>query len=151
MNIRFKATECGTQTTGRVVMVGASNSKSKDEYHYIAMQALLDSKTEQEKAIHFEIDDQINGNYDLLKSCECTPNALLVHLSKGVRWYPELRSVEVDLAGAKVHYSELVAGLRQVFENCPNRLTIAAELDASPNRRPARQVRARTPRKGGGR
>ena len=72
MKIRFKATECGTQVNGRVLTVGASNSKSEDEYHYIAMQALIDPKTEQDMAIHFEIDDQINGNYDLLKSCECT-------------------------------------------------------------------------------
>jgi len=127
MIIRFKATEFGAEDDGYALICGASNSKSEDDHHYITLQRSSDPTDEDDWGVHFEIDDQINGGYDLLRSCKCSPNLLVCRLRKGVSWYPELTTVEVTLPKSQNNYSELVGILSRIFHDRKKDIKIDAE------------------------
>jgi hypothetical protein len=118
MELRFNATEVGCVEDEGALVCGASNAKSEDPFHYITIQGYADPGDEDDDGIYFEIDDQINGDYNLLASCSISRGQLTVELLRDVPWHPELRRVVVgcDTAPAE-ELTALVAGLRRLFRN----------------------------------
>jgi hypothetical protein len=126
MDIHFEATEIGCEDDGYALVCGASNSKSESEYHYMIIQGCSDPDDEDNDGIHFSIDDQINGNYDLLDTCEVTRQQIIVTLHKDVPWYPGLRKVIVDCGSTPdSDFEPLLAGLRRLFWDRPADLIIS--------------------------
>jgi hypothetical protein len=118
MKITFKATEFGTDDDGYALVCGASNSASEeDEYHYFTLQRSSDPEDEDDWGIHFEIDDQINGGYNLLKSCEYNTKSVHLFLYKGTDWYPELREIEVILPNDDQGYEIFTKALSRIFHD----------------------------------
>lgn len=126
MELRFNATEIGCREEEGALVCGASNSKSDEPYHYIIIQGCSDPNDEDDDGIHFEIDDQINGNYNLLASCFISRSQIAVDLLHDVPWHPGLRRVVVGCHTASVdQFDALVAGLRRLFRDRPSDLHIA--------------------------
>lgn len=121
MELRFEATEIGCVEQDCVLVCGASNSKSDEFYHYITIQGWADpDHPDDEHRPHFEIDDQINGNYDLLDSCFVSRSHLTVELSHGVSSYPDLRRVVIGIRSATdAEFESLVSGFQRVFHDRP--------------------------------
>ncbi len=126
MELRFEATEIGCLEQYDALVCGASNSKSDEPYHYITIQGWAEPDyPDDEHRPHFEIDDQINGDYNLLKSCSVSRSCLTVELNHGVSWYPNLRRVVVDIHSATdAQFESLVSGLRRVFRDRPEGFTV---------------------------
>ena len=125
MVLQFKATEIGCEDDGFALVCGASNAKSDDEYHYIMIQGRSDPDDEDDDGVHFVIDDQINGNYDLLRSCYLSRSQLRVDLTRDVPWYPGLQTVVVDCSSSpQEEMDALIAGLRRLFRDRPSDLAI---------------------------
>lgn len=129
MELRFSATEIGCVEQDGVLVCGASNSKTDAGYHYFTIQAWADLEMEEEDGdgLYFEVDDQINGGYDLLSSCEVTREHITIHLLHDVPWHPGLARIVVDCKSCpdKQHHS-LVTGLRLAFRDRPSDLQITA-------------------------
>jgi hypothetical protein len=119
MKLAFTATEFGTTDDGYTLLCGASNSKSAEgvDYRYITLQRSSDPEDEDDWGIHFEIDDQINGGYELLGACALESTKLTCHLTKGTDWYPDLRVVEVLLGESPAEFSSLSEGLIKMFRD----------------------------------
>ena len=125
MELRFTATEIGCVEEDGALVCGASNSKSDAPYHYITIQGNSDPDDGDNDGVHFEIDDQINGNYDLLASCSVSRDQITVDLLRDVPWHPGLRRVVVDFGDTpKEQFEELVTGLRRLFWDRPKDLHI---------------------------
>lgn len=126
MELRFEATEIDCVEQDDALVCGASNSKSEEPYHYITIQGWADPDyPDDEHRPHFEIDDQINGNYDLLVSCALSRSYLTVDLSRGVSWYPNLRRVVVGISSATdAEFTSLVSGLQRVFHDRPESFAV---------------------------
>ena len=126
MELRFNATEIGCVEKDDALVCGASNSKSDESYHYMTIQGWADPDyPDDEHRPHFEIDDQINGNYDLLVACSVSRSHLTVELSHGVSWYPDLRRVVVAIRSATdAEFDSLVSGIRRVFHDRPEGFTV---------------------------
>ena len=123
MELRFNATEVGCFEDEGALVCGASNSKDDAPYHYITIQGSSDP--DDEDGIHFEIDDQINGNYNLLASCAVSRRQIMIDLLHDVPWHPGLTCVVVDCESAKSEqFDGLVAGLRRIFRDRPEDLRI---------------------------
>ena len=128
MELRFNATEIGCVEEEGSLVCGASNSKPHEPYHYITIQGCSDPDDEDYDGIHFEIDDQINGDYDLLASCAIARTELTVNLLRDVPWHPGVQRVTVDLSSASAdHFDALVDGLRRLFRDRPKDLHIALQ------------------------
>jgi hypothetical protein len=126
MELRFDAAEIGCVEQNDALVCGASNSKSDEPYHYITIQGWADPDyPDDEHRPHFEIDDQINGGYDLLASCSVSRSLLTVQLLHDVPWYPKLSRVVVGIGSATAEqFDLLVAGLRRVFRDRPTDLHV---------------------------
>lgn len=126
MELRFEATEIGCVEQNDALVCGASNSKSDAAYHYVTIQGWADpDDPDDEHRPHFEVDDQINGGYDLLASCSITRSHFTVQLHHDVPWYPNLSRVVVGIASATPEqFDSLVAGLRRVFRDRPTDLYV---------------------------
>jgi hypothetical protein len=124
MILHFVATEFGASDDGYALVCGASNSQCRNDHHYITLSRSSDPADKDVLGVHFEIDDQINGGYDLLKSCECSPELLVCHLSKGVQRYPDLSAVEVALPESAKSYEALVQALKRIFRDRRGDLTV---------------------------
>ena len=68
--IEFKATEIGYIEELDTVSCGASNAEGHGKYHYINFQRASQIGSSDDEGIYFEIDGQINGGYNIIKSCE---------------------------------------------------------------------------------
>jgi len=126
MELRFNATEIGCVEENDVLVCGASNSKSEDPDHYVTFQQWADPDYEDDdKRIHFQIDDQINGNYDLLASCSVSRSEISILLLRDVPWHPGLERIVISCdACPQEQFNSLVAGLRRVFRDRPEDLHI---------------------------
>jgi hypothetical protein len=126
MELRFNATEIGCTEQDGTLVCGASNSKSDEPYHYITIQGWSDPDDEDDHGIHFEIDDQINGDYNLLASCSVSRTQITVELLNDVPWHAGLRRVIVGCGNAPAGELEaLIGGLRRLFRDRPEDLYIA--------------------------
>lgn len=115
--LQFKATEITCVDDGFALVCGASNSKADEPYHYITIQGCTDPDDE-EDGIHFELDDQINGNYNLLRSCHVSRSQIFVDLHHDVPWHLGLERVIVDCAAiSEAEFHAFVAGLRRLFRD----------------------------------
>ena len=125
MTLQFKATEIGCEDDGFALVCGASNSKANEPYHYITIQGCSDPDDEDDDGIHFEIDDQINGGYDLLRACQVSRSQIFVDLHHDVPWHSGLERVVIDCAAASAaEFDSLVAGLRRLFRDRPTDLIL---------------------------
>ncbi len=125
MVLQFQATEIGCEDDGFALVCGASNSKADEPYHYITIQGCSDPDDEDDDGIHFEIDDQINGNYDLLRACHVSRSQIFVDLHHDVPWHPGLERVIIDCAAAsEAEFDSLVTGLRRLFRDRPTDLSL---------------------------
>jgi hypothetical protein len=99
-------TQIANQVEDEILLVGATNGPES----YILWQMGLDEPEE----IHFEYDDQINGNYDNVESVRITKECVRVQLSGD----QEQEIVEFPLKEvAEIEFNKLVAGLREVYRN----------------------------------
>jgi hypothetical protein len=128
MELRFKASELGCFDQGDVLICGASNSVEDQPYHYVAIQGWADSDyPDDEHRLHFEVDDQINGNYDLLKACALTRNEFTLELNYEVTWYPGVRRIVVDCENVtNEQLQSLADGLRRLFRDRLEDLNISS-------------------------
>jgi len=125
MELRFNATEIGCTEEEGALVCGASNSKSDEPYHYITIQGCSDPDDEDDDGIHFEIDDQINGNYNLLASCAVSRSQITVDLLHDVPWHPGVRRIVVGCGSAPgEQFDAFIAGLRRLFRDRPTHLNI---------------------------
>jgi len=126
MEIHFNATELGCVEENDALICGAANTGSAEPYHYITIQGFADPEDEDGSGIHFEIDDQINGNYNLLASCSVSRSELRVELTRDVDWYPGLERVVVDCSAIpSEQVDEMIAGLQRLFHDRPADLHVA--------------------------
>lgn len=126
MELRFNATEIGCFEEDGALVCGASNASSDDPYHYITIQGCPDRGDED--GIHFEIDDQINGDYNLLASCSISRSQFTVDLLHDVPWHPGLRRVVVDCGTAPADQVDaFIAGLRRLIDSRLGDLHIESE------------------------
>jgi hypothetical protein len=99
-------TQIANQVEDDILLVGASNGPES----YILWQVGLDEPEE----IHFEYDDQINGNYDNVDSVRITKEYVRVQLSGD----QDQAVVEFPLEDvAEVDFHKLLAGLREVYRD----------------------------------
>jgi hypothetical protein len=80
--VTFHATEIGYLEEFDTVSCGASNADSTDEYHYINFQRAAKIGSPDDTGIYFELDDQVNSGFNIIESCELSPNQLTIKLSE---------------------------------------------------------------------
>ena len=107
-NLEFIATEVGTITDFGVLSCGAAGNG-----HYVTVQANLHEPDEW--GVYFEIDDQINGSYDVLRNVQLTDRKLVFTLNRGTNWYPNLEQVAVNLHNVD---SAEIESLRNNLNTC---------------------------------
>jgi len=117
MELRFNATEIGCTEDEGALLCGASNSMDDAApYHYIIISGCSDPDDGDDDGTYFEIDDQINGNYNLLTSCTVSSGEITIGLLHGVPWHPDLNRVVIGCESAtREQFDGLVAGLRRLF------------------------------------
>lgn len=126
MELRFNATDVVCVEENDVRICGASNSKSDEPCHYIMFQQWVDPDfPDDEQRPHFEIDDQINGEYDLLGACSISRDELTVQVLHGVPWYPDLQKIVVGIGNVTTaEFDSFVAGMKCIYRDRSSDLQI---------------------------
>lgn len=111
-------------------MCGASNAESSADYHYVTLQQSAedaDEPDDEERDIHFEIDDQINSGYDLVRECRLTRDEWRLSVSGEFEWYPNLQEIVIDLTAIDDDaWHALRTGLQRTFREHADRLHVEA-------------------------
>ena len=114
--IEFKATKIGyleEQDYG-TVSCGASNADSTEPYHYMNFQRSIEIE-DYDDGVYFEIDDQINGGYNIVEKCKLKEKRLIVKLASDFKEMPgEIIVVHFDLL-ATDGLLPINQGLKKVF------------------------------------
>ncbi|MCP4294549.1 MAG: hypothetical protein GY786_02980 [Proteobacteria bacterium] len=126
MIIKFKATEFGVHEESELISCGASNTESDQEYHYLFVQKLFEQDELEESEIYFEIDDQINGGYEMITNCILNRNLLEIRLNKGCKWYPDLEKIIVILPHSTEEIQEFANGFTKLFCNHEEKFKVDA-------------------------
>lgn len=120
--IKFTATEIGCleEKEYETVSCGASNADSTEPYHYINFQRSIEIKKDDD-GVYFEIDDQINGGYNIVESCELKENELIVMLKPDFKEMPSEKIVVSFNSQATEGLLPINQGLRKVFKGYEER------------------------------
>lgn len=117
MIIKFKATEFGVHEESDAISCGASNEGSDQESHCLFFQRFFEDNGLEDGEIYFEIDDQINGEYDVVSNCTLKKNLLEIILKKGCKWYPDLEKIIIVLPDNKDEIQDFANGFVKMFSN----------------------------------
>ena len=115
MIIKFKATEFGVHEEFDYITCGVSNSESDQEEHYFFFHRFFDQDGWDKGKIYFEIDDQINGSYEMVTKCILNNNIFEIRLSKGCDWYSKLEKIIVSLPNRPDEIIDFTNGLKKLF------------------------------------
>lgn len=124
--IRFVAAEVGSATENGVLSCGAAEVSSKDELHYINIQARVEGADPEGWGVYFEIDDQLNGRYECIERVCLTGNELILTVKRGTRSYPDLEQVVVDLSSIP---AERVEDLMKSIQVCITQSGLVVERE----------------------
>ena len=114
--LEFVATEAGTVQDGDVLTSGASNGAGTDENHSVIFCRTLDETEDDFGAVYFEVDDQANGGDSLVSFCSLSRFRLTVTLVQPVSWYPDVKTIRVNLASVTdSEFDQFASGLEEIF------------------------------------
>lgn len=121
MEIRFRATEIGYYEEYDMVSCGASNAASNEEYHYINFQRPVKIGCSDDEGIYFEIDDQINGGYNIIQHCKIAPGVITIKLKDSFDTLPG-KTITVEFASMNSDgLLPINEGLRKIFKGYEDR------------------------------
>lgn len=103
--MNFMATEFGFEDG----LGGASNSKSRDEYHYVVFGIQVDEQHPEYNGVYFEYDDQINGSVGSVERIGIGENVVLFTLKNG-------KEITVKCDTTKSKWDEFLNGIRSTFD-----------------------------------
>lgn len=126
MIIKFIATEFGVHEESDLISCGASNERPDQENHYFFVQRFFEQYEEDEGEIYFEIDDQLNGGYEVISNCILNKNLLKIQLNKGCKWYPDLEKIIVILPHSTDEIQEFEKGFTKLFCNHEEKFKVVA-------------------------
>ncbi len=113
--IELVATEAGCIEECETISCGASNAKGTDAYHYINFQRASEYGGTDDNGVYFEIDDQINGGYNIVDLCELREDKLIITLSNCFDRMPnEIVEVSISSLG-KEDITLFKTGLEKIF------------------------------------
>lgn len=114
--MEFKATEIGYYEEYDTVSCGASNADSTDEYHYINFQRASKIGSADDEGIYFEIDDQIQGGYNLISEILIRDNSIKVLFNDGASDIPFNEITVTFDSPASEGLESIIDGLQKVFK-----------------------------------
>lgn len=122
MQIVFKAIEAGfVENAGGIacLMCGASGTDADCNEHYVTLQRGNEEEDpDDDLGVHFEFDDQINGNYECVSRCQVSRTRLHIELARPIDLERQVTSITVDLRKIKSRDWKVMAiGLRRIFRN----------------------------------
>ncbi len=122
--IEFTATEIGylEEEEYETLSCGASNADSSEPYHYINFQRAIEIEKDDD-GVYFEIDDQINGGYNIIEHCELRENQLIVRLKSEFKEKPSEIIVVKFSSLATEGLLPINHGLSKVFKGQEERFT----------------------------
>lgn len=123
MDIKFIATEIGYYEEYNTVSCGASNAAGNEEYHYINFQRSVEIGCFDDQGIYFEIDDQINGGYNIIQHCKIEPEVLTIKLKDSFDKLPG-KTITVEFSSMNSdRFLPINEGLRKIFKGHEDRFT----------------------------
>ncbi len=122
MQLVFKAIEAGFVEDDdgiACLMCGASGTDADGNGHYLTFQRGIEEEDpDDDWGVHFEFDDQINGNYECVSRCQISRTRLHVELTSPIDPDGKVTSVTVDLRKIKSRDCKaMIVGLRRIFRN----------------------------------
>ncbi len=131
MRITFRAHHGFCDQDGDVLSAGLDTGEDWDteDSHYVCFQRGLENpgqkRADWEKdGLHFEFDDQIHGNYGVVRQCRLNRSMLSVDLSERLEELDNVDGFDVVLAIDDETYEQLKAGLPQIFDGTSARLLL---------------------------
>src|SRR5690349_2839616 len=113
MRIHFRATQLGFSDEDALVFGARGLDVAGDEHYLLLQRDALDSK--EDWGVHFEYDDQSNGDYDLIRSCRFTPSLLSVDLIAEAAESSRITGVEVTFDLDDKSFQAFANRLREIF------------------------------------
>jgi Immunity protein 10 len=121
--LSFTANEAGVDEDEYALVAGVACDKP---FQYVNFQR--DSEdSDDDWGIHFEFNDQINGDYECIRQCTLSRKRLRVELTRPIDPQKRISSVDVELKISKKQFKTFVEMLRRIFRNHESLLTIAEE------------------------
>jgi hypothetical protein len=114
MRLKFEATEAAFVTQDDALVCGVSGADSAGAQHCLTFQRDAED-TDDDWRIHLEYDDQINGDYDCVRSCRLSRFELQVSLSRQLGRLEGVEGFDILLRVHHTSYEALRSGLERVF------------------------------------
>jgi hypothetical protein len=122
--LAFTATQAGTDEDYFSLVAGVA---CDNPYQYAAFQREVESANE-DWGIHFEFNDQINGDYECIKDCTVSRKRLQVELTRPIDREKRISSVDIELDISDEEYLAFVALLRRIFRQNESMLNITESV-----------------------
>ena len=110
--LTFRATECGSIEDPGCIQAGVSNSASTDPAHTFVF-AVDPSIPKAERAIYFELDDQMQGDENAVTHVAFTDLTLSISVSSDFIPYDRIRADLRSCSPAQIQ--ELMSGLEKIL------------------------------------
>ena len=110
--LTFTATECGSIEEPGCIQAGASNSASTDPGHTFVF-AVDPSLPKAERAIYFELDDQMQGDENAVTHVALTDRTLSISVSSDCIPYERIRADLRSCSPAQIQ--QLISGLEKIL------------------------------------
>ena len=118
---RFIATQVSACEEAGAFIVGVADQEATE---YFMFQRSLPGEDNEDWGIYVELNDQVNSAYDTVSTCVLARERLRVELSKPLDQAGIFRVFEIELRIADPQRDMLADGLRQVFAQKEEILTI---------------------------
>lgn len=109
MRVSFTADNLFFEDDGDVLYCAITG----DDENILVFQRSMEA--EDDSGIHLEYNDQSNGDYGCIKSCNLKRDSLSVELSKQLGELEDVEGFDVSLEIDEGTYKELESGLRRIF------------------------------------
>jgi hypothetical protein len=121
VRIAFKAIECSFDSDDETLTAGLSTGDNWDDEdgHYLCFQKGAD-----DREFHFEFDDQLFGDYGVVRECRLSRSLLSVDLKEPFQDLEEVDGFDVELAVDDESFGELRTGLGRIIEGTSTQLFI---------------------------
>jgi hypothetical protein len=121
--LSFTATEAGVEVNEYALTAAAGRH---DPYQYVSFSRAAEGN-EDDSGIHFEFNDQINGDDDCIRECRLSRKHVDVVLTNPIDPRKKIDAVHVDFDVPDEAFANFVAILRRIFRGHESLLSITGD------------------------
>ena len=122
MRIDFQASDGSFEADEDALICTLASTNADGVEHYLGFQRSLEDDN---RGVHLEFDDQINGDYGRLRECRLSRGLLSVDLSEQLGELVGVEGIDVALAIDDDLFEQIREGLHLMFRATPGVLTTA--------------------------